>query len=90
MIGVPSEKWGETPFAYFVSSNATLRSDDVLEWVNSRLGKTQRLSGAEAIAELPRSQIGKVLKRELQDLHLTSHGSGRQTPAFPEPPEPTK
>ena len=90
VIGVPSEKWGETPFAYFVSRNETLRSEDVLDWVNSRVGKTQRLSGAEAIAGLPRSQIGKVLKRELQDLHLTSHGSGRETPAFPEPPEPTK
>jgi len=90
VIGVPSETWGETPFAYFVARNETLRSEDVLDWTNSRLGKTQRLSGAEAIARLPRSQIGKVLKRELQDLHRTSQRSGRETPAVPETPEPTK
>ena len=45
--------------------------------MNARLGKTQRLSGAEAIAGLPRSPIGKVLKRELQDLHLAAQGSTR-------------
>jgi acyl-CoA synthetase (AMP-forming)/AMP-acid ligase II len=87
VIGVPSEKWGETPFAYFVSRDPSLRSEDVLEWLNPRLGKTQRLSGLEAIAQLPRSQIGKVLKRDLQDLHRAAHGSAQNSPLTPEHPE---
>jgi acyl-CoA synthetase (AMP-forming)/AMP-acid ligase II len=87
VIGVPSEKWGETPFAYFVSRDPALRSEDVLGWLNPRLGKTQRLSGLEAIAQLPRSQIGKVLKRELQDLHRAAHGSAQNSPLTPEHPE---
>ena len=32
-----------------------------------RLGKTQRLSAIVAVDALPRSAIGKVLKRELRD-----------------------
>ena len=87
MIGVPSEKWGETPFAYVVSSDPALHGEDVVDWVNARLGKTQRLSGAETIAGLPRSQIGKVLKRELQALHLASRESARGRPPIPENPE---
>jgi len=42
--------------------------DDILEWTNAQLGKTQRLSALHAIAELPRSAIGKVLKRDLREL----------------------
>ena len=37
------------------------------DWVNAQVGKTQRLSAVEFIGELPRSPIGKVLKRELRD-----------------------
>lgn len=88
VIGVPSEQWGETPFAYFVSNDDALRSEDVVEWVNRRLGKTQRISGAEAIVRLPRSPIGKVLKRELQDLHRATCDAGRSPAPTPEQPEP--
>ena len=36
-------------------------------WLNERVGKTQRLSALHLIDELPRSAIGKVLKRELRE-----------------------
>jgi acyl-coenzyme A synthetase/AMP-(fatty) acid ligase len=39
------------------------------------MGKTQRLSGAQAIAQLPLSATGKVLKRELRALFLTEHST---------------
>ena len=44
----------------------------MLHWVNQRVGKTQRLAALEWIDELPRSAIGKVLKRELRDAHVAS------------------
>jgi len=37
------------------------------QWANSQLGKAQRISEVKMIDELPRSPIGKVLKRELRD-----------------------
>ena len=36
-------------------------------------GKTQHLADLHFVPELPRSAIGKVLKRELRDLHTTLH-----------------
>ncbi|NIJ24288.1 class I adenylate-forming enzyme family protein [Sphingomonas japonica] len=66
VIGVPSPLWGETPVGFYVARG---QSDpaEILAWFNARVGKTQRLSALEPIDELPRSAIGKVLKRELRD-----------------------
>jgi acyl-coenzyme A synthetase/AMP-(fatty) acid ligase len=38
----------------------------IMAAVNARLGKTQRLAALHAIAEMPRSHIGKLLKTELR------------------------
>ena len=68
VIGVPSRQWGETPVALVVlrdGSSAT--GEEIRAWVNERVGKTQRLSALEIETSLPRSAIGKVLKRELRE-----------------------
>ncbi|HEY4079419.1 MAG TPA: class I adenylate-forming enzyme family protein [Burkholderiaceae bacterium] len=69
VIGVPSPEWGETPAAYVVrrADAQTISEDAIRSFVNERVGKTQRLSAVRFIAELPRSGIGKVLKRELRE-----------------------
>jgi acyl-CoA synthetase (AMP-forming)/AMP-acid ligase II len=67
VIGIPSEHWGETPLALVVRKPGVSATEaEILDWANQRLGKTQRLAGIEWRAELPRSTIGKVLKRELR------------------------
>ena len=68
VVGVPSEQWGETPVAFVVRKPGDETPPaDIKDWLNQRVGKTQRLSGLHLIDELPRSAIGKVLKRELRD-----------------------
>ena len=68
VIAAPSEQWGETPLAFVVLALGSMIDAEVLrQWVNSQLGKAQRISLIEFIDELPRSPIGKVLKRELRD-----------------------
>jgi len=68
VVGVPSEQWGETPVAYVVHQASDATPDPELRaWLNERVGKTQRLADLRSIEELPRSAIGKVLKRELRD-----------------------
>lgn len=69
VVGVASETWGETPVGFYVPRpDIDASVADILGWVNTQLGKTQRLSALHAIDELPRSAIGKVLKRELRDM----------------------
>ena len=51
--------------AFIVSGGAS--AEDIKAFVNERVGKTQRLADVRLRAELPRSHIGKVLKRELRD-----------------------
>ncbi len=76
VIGVESERWGETPVGIVVASGEAPRPDELLEWANARLGKVQRLSDIILIDELPRSAIGKILKRELRDSFEVRRASG--------------
>ena len=69
VIGVASA-WGESPMAYVVPHEAGRHAPpaaELLAWLNGRVGKTQRLVDLRYLAELPRSAIGKVLKRELRE-----------------------
>ncbi|WP_158972044.1 class I adenylate-forming enzyme family protein [Chachezhania sediminis] len=67
VIGVPSDAWGETPLGLVVlkpGSNAT--AEEICARANGKLGKSQRLSGVEIRDVLPRSSIGKILKKDLR------------------------
>jgi long-chain acyl-CoA synthetase len=76
VIGIASERWGETPVAFAVLRTGHLSTPAaLLEWVNARLGKTQRLADIRFIDALPRSHIGKVLKRELRNQYQSESGS---------------
>lgn len=67
VIAIPSEAWGETPLGLVVRGpEAQASADEIMGWANARLGKTQRLSGVELRDDLPRSSIGKILKRDLR------------------------
>ncbi|MBL8290136.1 MAG: acyl--CoA ligase [Rubrivivax sp.] len=75
VFGMPSAQWGETPVAAVVlhaqpSQARGSRAADaqaLREWANGQLGKTQRISELRFVGELPRSAIGKVLRRELRE-----------------------
>ena len=69
VIGAPSEAWGETPVGFYVARPGFEDEDAaaIMAWVNGQVGKTQRLSALHRIDDLPRSAIGKVLKRDLRE-----------------------
>lgn len=70
VVGVPSKDWGETPVAFVCLTQAGAADPaDILATANAQLGKMQRLSDIRVIDALPRSAIGKVLKRELQEVY---------------------
>lgn len=67
VIGIPSEAWGETPLGLVVLRDGAIRTaDEILVAANTKLGKSQRLIAVELRASLPRSTIGKILKKDLR------------------------
>ncbi len=79
VIGIPSERWGETPLALVVPRGAcagpetAARAAALREWVNARVGKQQRVARVEFVTSLPRNPNGKVLKRELRRMYAAAH-----------------
>jgi acyl-CoA synthetase (AMP-forming)/AMP-acid ligase II len=73
VVGMPSQEWGETPVAFVVLRlGSTVAPEALRAWTNSRVGKFQRLADLVLVETLPRSAIGKVLKRELREHRLAS------------------
>ncbi|MBR0898951.1 AMP-binding protein [Bradyrhizobium tropiciagri] len=71
VIAAPSEEWGETPLAFVVlRPGAQSKPEEIRKWTNERLGKAQRISEVVLMESLPRSPVGKVLKRELRRPYL--------------------
>lgn len=67
-IGIPHEKWGETPLLLAIMrKGATISEGELMAWGNGQLGKYQRVSRVEYRTEFPRATHDKVLKRALRD-----------------------
>jgi acyl-CoA synthetase (AMP-forming)/AMP-acid ligase II len=67
VIGVPSERWGETPKAIVVvRPGHTLDADTVIEFARTRLARYKCPSSVDFVDVLPRNASGKVLKKELR------------------------
>jgi acyl-CoA synthetase (AMP-forming)/AMP-acid ligase II len=79
VIGIPSEAWGETPWAVVVLHDGrSADADEIRGWANARLDRMQQLAGVEIRAALPRSEIGKILKQELRAAYPTLASMGME------------
>lgn len=67
VIGMPSEKWGESPFAIVVKSDDALTEADVLNFCHGKLARFKQPAGATFIEVIPRNPSGKILKRLLRE-----------------------
>ena len=67
IIGVPSERWGETPKAIVVlAPGAELDPNELIEFARTRLARYKCPTSVDFIDVLPRNPSGKILKRELR------------------------
>ncbi|MEQ8248207.1 MAG: AMP-binding protein [Alphaproteobacteria bacterium] len=74
VIGIPHERWGETPLALIVPTpGVTPDLVAMRAWANERLGKHQRIAAIEVRDELPRNPAGKVMKAELRKPYWQGH-----------------
>jgi len=74
VIGVPHEKWGETPKALVVlRPGATASEDELIAFCRSRLAHFKCPTSVDFPTELPRTATGKLQKYRLRELHWNDH-----------------
>src|SRR3954469_17442804 len=68
IVGVPHERWGETPAPVVVPADAQAPPtlDDLVEWSRDRLASYKKPTRLAVVGELPRNAGGKVLKHQLR------------------------
>jgi long-chain acyl-CoA synthetase len=68
VIGVPHDRWGETPKALVVrAAGASITEDDVIAWAREGLAHYKCPTTVEWRDELPRNPSGKLLKTTLRE-----------------------
>ena len=67
VIGQPSERWGESPFAIVVRRRPDLTERDVIEFCRGKLAAFKQPKGVAFIDVIPRNPSGKILKRILRE-----------------------
>jgi acyl-CoA synthetase (AMP-forming)/AMP-acid ligase II len=67
VVGVPHEKWGETPIAVVALADATtVAAEELIAYARERLAHFKCPTRVEFVSELPRTASGKVLKTTLR------------------------
>jgi acyl-CoA synthetase (AMP-forming)/AMP-acid ligase II len=75
VIGVPDEKWGEAVKAVVeLAPGARASEAELIALCKDALGHVIAPKSVEFVAELPRSAVGKVLKRELRERYWKGRG----------------
>lgn len=72
-IGVPDPKSSEAVKVFIVSKNQNLTAAEVTAWCRERLTAYKIPRFIEFRDELPKTNVGKILRRELRDAELAKH-----------------
>ena len=74
VIGIDDEKSGEVPKIYVVRSDNSLTAEEVIAYGKENLTGYKRPRHVEFIDELPKSNVGKILRKDLRVLEEKNHG----------------
>jgi acyl-CoA synthetase (AMP-forming)/AMP-acid ligase II len=73
VIGIPSERWGESVHAEVVAyGGVTLDPEDLIAHCRSRLAGYKTPKSIQIVPELPKNASGKILKREIRQRYWAS------------------
>ena len=73
VIGIDDDKSGEVPKIFVVRSDASLTKEEVLAYAKENLTGYKRPRYVEFIDELPKSNVGKILHKDLRALEEKNH-----------------
>ena len=77
VIGLPDDKWGEAVVAVLQPhAGRTLQAEEVIAFVKARIGSVKAPKRVEIWADLPRSKVGKVMKKDIRATLLARGLSG--------------
>ncbi len=65
-IGVPDEKSGEVPKLFVVKKDESLTAEEVLAFTKQNLTGYKQPRYVEFLQELPKSNVGKILRKDLR------------------------
>jgi fatty-acyl-CoA synthase len=67
IVGLPHERWGETPHAFVVlAAGATASEDEVIAFAREHLAHFKAPRGVSFVSELPKTATGKIQKYVLR------------------------
>lgn len=66
VIGVPDEKSGEVPKLFVVKKDSSLTTEEILAFAKENLTGYKRPRYVEFMEELPKSNVGKILRKDLR------------------------
>lgn len=75
VIGIPSDKTGEEPKAYVVKKDQSLTEKELLDFAKKELTGYKRPRSVEFVDELPKSNVGKILRKEIRKLEEQANQS---------------
>jgi len=82
VFGVSDEKWGErVEAAVKLRDGAAVGAADLIQFVKSEIGSVQAPKTVHIVKDLPRNEVGKVLRREVKELFQHDGTAGTSTPA---------
>jgi acyl-CoA synthetase (AMP-forming)/AMP-acid ligase II len=73
VIGVPHERWGESPVACVVRADPAVGEEELLAHCRDSLAGYKKPSAFHFVEALPRNAAGKVTKRVLREQHGRSY-----------------
>src|SRR3984957_6985571 len=75
VFGLPDDKWGERVAAVVqLHAGRPLAADEIKAFVKSRIGSVKAPKQVDIWPDLPRSKVGKVLKKEIRARLLAGQG----------------
>ncbi len=74
VIGVPDDKWGEAVKAVVeLNVGHTVSAEELVALCKDKLGSVKAPKSVDFVAALPRSTVGKVLKKDLREQYWQGH-----------------